>query len=81
MHAFPLDSELRNGNDLSIGIVIKNDKDSITKMVSRTIRNLTVGENELWSLVNGLRSAFSEREEKVKLKTYSPTRYISKHSN
>ena len=57
VHAFTLDYQFPNGNDFGIGIVLRDQYGSIIKTISGTIHNLTVRANELWSILDGLRSA------------------------
>lgn len=53
VHAFTLNEALPNGNDSGIGIVIRDDKGIVIKMMSDTIHNLAVCVNELWNLLAG----------------------------
>lgn len=52
---------------------MRDDKDTIVKMYSGSIRTLTIIGNELWSMVVGQRGAFLEQEDMIELETDNPT--------
>lgn len=58
MHAFTLDHQFPNGNDSGMGVVLRDHRDSIFKMYSETIRNLTPRGLKLWSQLVGLRGSY-----------------------
>lgn len=68
-HALTLDHLLPNRNDSGIGIVIRDDKEKLLKIVSGCIRNLTVRGCELWEMFAGLKSGFYENENNIELES------------
>lgn len=72
VHALTLNHRLPNGNDSGIRVVMRDDRGTIIKMYSGSIRNLTMIGNELWSMVVGLREGFLEQEDRVELKNDKP---------
>lgn len=70
--AFTFGHQLPNGNNLGMGIVIRDHRGTIIKMYSKKIRNLTPRAFELWSILNGIRGSFSEKANMIEFESDSP---------
>lgn len=69
VHAMSLPHPLPNGNNSGIGIVIRDDQGKMVKIVSGSIRNLTVRGSELWAMLAGVRSGFYANKKNIQLES------------